>query len=185
MLITRQLYGLMTNKFNMGFMKWLLKWQTSAFWIVEIILSVVICFSLCVAIFRYQKTVFIMNEPKITKKNNVDAFDKGLTQESKPLTFYLDLLGARDIFHLGSMQPIFSSIPTGNTTSAGIDFTTRYIVQGIILDKNPQAIIQDTQSMKTFFLHRKDLLDKATLVDIRGNQVIFNLDGQTVELIKK
>jgi len=59
--------------------------------------------------------------------------------------------------------------------------------KALFFDKNPQAIIKDTQSSKTLFIHRGETLEGAMLSDIQGNRVIFNLRRKlrTGEKMKK
>ncbi len=141
--------------------------------------------SLGITVFRYQNTVFVKNEPKNAVSKIAAASDRSLQKEVKPLTFYSGLVAARDIFRFESTdsgRPV-ASVESASDTSA--NFAARYLVQGILLDKNPQAIIKDIQGGKTHFLHRNGMLEGATLTEIRGNQVLFNLNGETLELIKK
>lgn len=152
---------------------------------LKISLVIVIIVSLAVAGFGYQKTVFPAVDHKSLSKRQASVAHGFLPKEIKPLSFYTDLLAARDIFNFGTAQTSIEDMGVGSSSPVGANFAARYIVQGIIFDKNSQAIIKDTQSTKTYFIHRNEVLDGATLVDISGNRVIFNLVGETLELIKK
>ncbi len=53
---------------------------------------------------------------------------------------------------------------------------------GIVLDNNPEAIVEDIASKQTLFLRVGDRYKEAVVEDIREGQVIFNYNGQQVVL---
>ncbi len=176
---------LMTTKSSRVFIELFFKRQFLGLLGLQISLGIVIFVSLAVAGLRYQRTVFPAMDRKSSSKNQPNLSDRLLPKEIKPLNFYTELLAVRDIFNFGTAKTSIEAVSSGTSSSAGANFVTRYIVQGIVFDKNSQVIIKDTQSTKTYFVHRNEILDGATLVDISGNRVIFDLAGETVELIKK
>lgn len=175
----------MIVKPNKSILKRLFKRRPSALFVLQIFLVAVILVSVGIAVFRYQRTVFVMAEPKNHQSQKSQSVDSVLAKDGKPLSFYQDLINQRDIFHFQSsvVEPVGE---VGELiTAADSNFSSRYIVQGIVIDQNSQAIIKDMQSAKTLFVHRNEQLNGATLVDIQGNRLTFNLNGKTFELIKK
>lgn len=160
-------------------------WKFSILAVFQVFLVFAILVSLAIALWRYQNTDFSTVDSKRPVKDSGDFAGPFLASESKPLSFYTDMTTLRDIFQFGSADSGIVAVAADLTSPAQGDFGTRYIVQGIIFDKNPQAIIKDTQSSKTYFVHRKETLDGAVLENIEGNRVIFKIQGQSVELIKK
>ncbi len=175
----------MIGKLNIGIVKWLLKRQSLTLAVFQIGLILLIFILLMIAVWRYQKTTFLVIESKNLDKKQANSSEEFLAKESKPLSFYTDMTALRDIFRFGSADSGIVAVAADLTLPAQGDFAARYIVQGIIFDKNPQAIIKDTQNSKTYFVHRKETLDGAVLENIDGNRVIFQIQGQSVELIKK
>lgn len=175
----------MVNTFNFGIVKWLLKWQSSAGLVIQVFLVFVILVSLVIAVWRYQNTDFSTVDSKKPVKSSGDFSELFLAKEIKPLSFYTDMTALRDIFHLGPDGSGVVAVAADLISPAQGDFAARYTVQGIIFDKNPQAIIKDTQNSKTYFVHRKETLEGAVLENIEGSRVIFKVQGQSVELIKK
>ncbi len=53
---------------------------------------------------------------------------------------------------------------------------------GIVSGDNPQAIIEDKKSQKTYFLKKGDFLGDFELKDIQKGKVILDLSGQQFEL---
>ncbi len=160
-------------------------WKFPIFAVSQIFLVFVILVSLVIAVWRYQNTDFSTVDSKKTVKSSGDFSGPFLAREIKPVSFYTDMTALRDIFHLGPDGSGVVAVTADLTSPAQGDFAARYTVQGIIFDKNPQAIIKDTQSSKTYFVHRKETLEGAVLENIEGNRVIFKVQGQSVELIKK
>ncbi len=175
----------MTKNSSLGFNRWFLKWQSSSIRGLQILLTVVILVTLSTGVYRYQKTLIKTKQPKNVLNDGSQNTQATFTQEVKPLSFYSDLVDSRDLFRFNSEPSDVTVVANGPATTAGMGFSARYLVQGIVFDKNPQAIIKDTQSAKTYFLHREEMLDGAKLVDINGNIVTFNLAGEKVELLKK
>lgn len=175
----------MIVKPNKSILKRLIKRQPSALFVVQVFLAAVILVSIGTAVLRYQRTVFVMLEPKNSQQQEIKPVDSVLAKDDKPLSFYRDLINQRDIFNFQSA--VIESAGEVGELIAVVDnnFSLRYIVQGIVIDENSQAIIKDMQGAKTHFVHRNQQLDGATLVDIQSNRLIFNMNGKTFELIKK
>ncbi len=175
----------MAAKFNTGTGKRLFQPRFSVVLVLQLFLASVILVSIGIAVFRYQQTVFVMAEPKNHQQQESKLVDSALAKDGQPLSFYQDLINQRDIFHFKSaaVEPV--GMVGEVIPAADSNFALRYIVQGIVIDQNSQAIIKDMQSAKTHFVHRNEKLDGATLIDIQGNRLTFNLNGKTFELIKK
>ena len=153
---------------------------------LQVLLFVLIVICLAVAWWRYQNTVFVISKVKVDTDSTTVNSGAVLNGHAQPVDFYLDLVAQRDIFRFVSLDQSGGMVATQDVPSqAGQDLANRFVVQGIVLDRNPMAIIKDIQSNKTYFLHRSEILEGAQLVDIRENRVIFDRNGETLELIKK
>jgi len=100
---------------------------------------------------------------------------------------------------VGSNLKVFTTNPSsdGQTTSiknlfepvlSGVqaqdsDFSSQYKVVGIILDRNPQAVLQDKQLGKSVFVHKGDRLNDAVVDDIQDGKVILSVNGKSQELM--
>ena len=153
--------------------------------ILQAVLLVLIAGCLGIGWWRYQNTVFVISEAKSgPNRSSADSSDPA-GKSIQPLSFYTELTDTRDIFSFVGMNPSTAGADVEVISPVSQDMMSRYIVQGIIHDGNPMAIIKDKQSNKTYFLHRSEILEGASLVDIRDNHVIFNRGGEVMELIKK
>lgn len=175
----------MTIKLHAGVLKRLPRGRISALLAMQVFLAGVIFVALVSAVLLYQKTVFVVLEPKNSLAKDSLLQERVLVPEVKPLGFYQDLLSQRSIFNFKQIVAAPTHVVDGLTPQVDNNFSSRYIVQGIVVDENPQAIIKDTQNAKTYFIHRNEKLEGATLMDIEGNQLIFNRSGKMLKLIKK
>lgn len=153
--------------------------------ILQAVLLVLIAGCLGIAWWRYQNTVFVISEAKSGAKGSAAENGDPAVKSIQPLSFYTDLTDKRDIFSFAGSSPSAEGAAVEVISPVSQDMMSRYIVQGIVHDGDPMAIIKDKQSNKTYFLHRSDILEGASLVDIRDNHVIFNRGGEMMELIKK
>jgi len=151
---------------------------------LQVLLFMLILLCLGVAWWRYQSTVFVISEVKLDANRPMESTGDGLTSNPNSVGFYTDLVERRDIFRFAA-DPSASVVTQFAVAPANQDLMTRFIVQGVVYDLNPMAIIKDIQSNKIYFLHRSEMLEDAKLVDIKDNRVIFDRNGETLELIKK
>ena len=152
---------------------------------LQILLLALIVVCLVIAWWRYQSTVFVISEIKLDTNRAATQVGDFLARNVHPVTFYTDLVEKRDIFRFSVGGPAGDATIPQIVSPVNQDLMARYVVQGIIHDQNPMAIIKDVQGNKTYFLHRSEVLEGAQLVDIRENHVIFNRGGEIMELIKK
>lgn len=152
---------------------------------LQIVLFVVILICGGIAWWRYQSAVFVIAQPKADTSRMSEQASAVFNRDSQPIGFYTDLVEKRDIFRFSTADSSAAAVIPDVASSVNQDMMSRYIVQGIVYDQNPLAIIKDIQSNKTYFLHRSEMIEGATLVEIRDNRVIFDRNGETLELIKK
>jgi type II secretory pathway component PulC len=105
-------------------------------------------------------------QPKIERK-----------QEIKPFEFYREGIGNRQIF---------SSAPTQGTgiPASGINVNIMKDINlvGIISGENPQAIIEDKKTQKTYYVTKGQFIGEFQIEDIQEGKIILNYNGQRFEL---
>lgn len=107
------------------------------------------------------------------KKEAVEAELKSVV---KPIDFYLE--GTRD-------RQIFEStgIFAGEKPLSKIDTDIKDInLVGIISGENPQAVIEDKKTQKTFYVNKGQFIGEFRVEDIQEGKIILNLRGQRFEL---
>lgn len=121
---------------------------------------------------------------KEAKKSLAQTEEKGIVlSEPRLYSYYADVVRARDIFE----SPIYGNNvkKTEEIKSASSlpELMRGLKLVGIILDANSQAIIEDSQSGQTFFLHKGEQINNATVEDIEEGKVTLLYGGQRVELV--
>ena len=131
-----------------------------------------------------QKAELVMAPALETK----DEFINGITlAPTKPFAENENILEPRDIFRPAWIKEetfagaTASQVP--NSLSAAEVLEELKLV-GIVLDKIPQAIIEDRQTRQTFFLHPGDTMKGAKILAIQAGRVKLNLGDQTLELLQ-
>lgn len=110
-----------------------------------------------------------------------------LQDSAKPMSYYQEMIARRDIFSFNpnpAAPPIATAGPVVAAAQIPPLFANLKLV-GIVLDENPQAIVKDPQTNKTFFLYPGGNFNEAVVKEIREGKVVFEYQGQIVELIRK
>jgi len=105
----------------------------------------------------------------------------------KAVSYYLEKIGGRDIFRMGTVQKATTGADGAQTgmkvTSAKIlDATESLKLVGISWSANPDAIIEDTKETKTFFVKTGQKIGDVKIQAIFKDKVILSYEGEETEL---
>jgi hypothetical protein len=108
--------------------------------------------------------------------------DKKIEEEAlKPYSYYSQEIGKKELFKSSVLQgqetQTTALAPTINEMSANL------ILLGIVLDEQPQAIIEDSKTKKTYFLYKGDNIGEIKVEDIQENKVVLSYQGEKIELV--
>ncbi len=115
--------------------------------------------------------------PKVTpQKIAIDKLD--LPQPDRPYEFYSEKLKGR---------PLFGQTAGSKDNSASLALTESISIKdisllGIISGDNPQAILEDKKSRKTYYVSKGQFVGDFQLEDIQEGKIILNSRGQRYEL---
>ena len=121
-------------------------------------------------------------EMDILKEGDEAIIPKIIGQEDaleiKPYSHYSSSVEGRDIFmpQQVEVEPVITG-PGLEEISGSLSLI------GIIAGDRPQAIIEDKKTGKSHFLYKGGSIGKAKLVDILGDSVIMEYQGETFELV--
>lgn len=101
----------------------------------------------------------------------------------KDFSLYAETIKSRDIFKLPYGTKEANGASVGSTDSLSNEVAGNFKVVGIILDEEPQAIIEDLQNKDTLFLSIGQKVGTAVLEDVQEGKVIFQYNGQRLELV--
>lgn len=119
------------------------------------------------------------------------SYDKKLLSEKnefihkeisiQPFSYYSDILNSRNIF----LSQEYKQEDTNNPAVLNIaleQLLGNYSLLGIVNDFKPQAIIEDKNSKKTYFLNKGQFINNIKIEDIKDGKVILKSQNQTFEL---
>lgn len=116
------------------------------------------------------------NLPQISEKENIALMPEPI-EEPKPFEFYLGGIKDRNIFaNIGGQ---LSSKPQGDVN---IDLTKDISLVGIISGDDPQAVIEDKKSQKTYYLNKGQFIGEMQIEDIQEGKIIIKYRGENFEL---
>ncbi len=101
----------------------------------------------------------------------------------KAITYYLDQIRERDIFTMG-LKRISQETPDINTapSARSLQVASSLRLVGISWSNDPDAMIEDTKTLKTFFVKRGEMAGDARVQAIFRDKVILTLNNEEFEL---
>lgn len=109
---------------------------------------------------------------KINESKNYSAGDV------LPFEFYLEGIGTRRIFTSSVKQETYKEPLKGASQDLLKDIT----LLGIVSGENPQAIIEDKKTQKTWYLNKGQFIGELKVIDITEGKIVLDFNGQVFEL---
>jgi len=108
------------------------------------------------------------------------------TGSMKVASFYIERVKERNIFDFGRPKKEVvpeevkddSKLPSQRT----LEVISRFKLVGISWSEDPDAMIEDTQALRTFFVNRGDHIGEVKVQAIFKDKVVLNVEGEEVEL---
>lgn len=104
------------------------------------------------------------------------AFRATAHLEIKPFQYYRDGIANRQIFKIAS------GVSDAPVNVPKVEAIRDFSLVGIISGKNPQAIVQDSKTQKTYYLNKGQAIGEYSVEDILPDKIILNSAGQRYEL---
>ncbi|OGW75764.1 MAG: hypothetical protein A2Z72_01315 [Omnitrophica bacterium RBG_13_46_9] len=98
------------------------------------------------------------------------------------LSYYLEKVRERDIFRIGEKKQEQAGPSPKEPTSRIIEEIQRFRLVGISWSKNPDAMIEDTVALRTFFVKRGQMLGNVKVEGIFKDKVILSFEDEETEL---
>lgn len=99
----------------------------------------------------------------------------------KPFSNYQSEFERRNIFQYPWEKTDVSQ--PGQNNLPLVDLTSVIKISGIIVGDSPQVIVEDMKTHQTLFLSPGDSVQSAKVEEIKADRVIFNYNGNKVEMI--
>jgi hypothetical protein len=97
----------------------------------------------------------------------------------RTVSYYLDKVATRDIFRMGPKNPMLAK---GGPSDNAIEATKHLKLVGISWSNNPDAMIEDSKALRTFFIKRGQMIGDVKVEAIFKDKVILNYAGEDIEL---
>jgi type II secretory pathway component PulC len=114
--------------------------------------------------------------PQVTPEKIIESKIEP-TQEIKPYEFYLEAAKGRQIFSSVSGQELGQP-----ASGVSVDLIKDINLVGIISGENPQAVIEDKKTQKTYYVTKGQFIGEFQIGDIQEGKVILDYKGQRFEL---
>lgn len=97
----------------------------------------------------------------------------------KAATFYLEQVRGRNIFEMGHAE---TKEAVKHPSEESLQATQYLRLVGIAWSDDPDAMIEDINAMKTFFVRRGEMIGEFKVEAIFKNKVILSREGEEIEL---
>jgi hypothetical protein len=146
--------------------------------------GVLVVILLCLAgIFVYDLTLAPpMEMVSLTPEATGGVMAPQAGQAAKPLTFYTNAIGRKNLFRATDIAATAGPAPAGEEDEIKKSLEKLEIL-GILLDDKPQAVIGDKETEKTYFLYEGDTIRGAVVERILKGKIVLKHSGRTFELV--
>jgi hypothetical protein len=142
-----------------------------------VILAAYFASSFSLALVNQKKTFSLAGgSPQAGKASAVSAIPSNL----KDPTYYLDKVSQRNIFKIGAKK--VAEAESKGDISRLMELTQSLKLVGISWSNDPDAMIEDTKSTRTFFVKRGQMVGEVKIKDIAKDKVVLTYDGEEMEL---
>lgn len=100
----------------------------------------------------------------------------------KAASYYLEKVRERDIFKMGAKKPTAQATSPNGPSSSIIEATQHLKLVGISWSKDPDAMIEDTKALRTFFVKRGQMIGEIKVQAIFKDKVVLGFGGEEIEL---
>ncbi|MFA5146881.1 MAG: hypothetical protein WC515_05895 [Candidatus Omnitrophota bacterium] len=134
----------------------------------------------------YSNAVYLTKLPSLkydvkTAKGE-EAGPKSMSVLKNAMSYYLEKVRQRDIFKIGEQAPPERPAVPGAPVQKVAEEGQRFKLVGISWSKEPDAMIEDTLALRTFFVKRGQMLGRVKVEAIFKDKVVLSCDGTETEL---
>lgn len=154
----------------------------SALFLLVFILTFYFIYNLSVSVVNMRKPWdYKLKSDGVQGQGGESFEDASLLKKSE--SFYLEKVRERDIFKIGAKN-IAGQLDTAvkEASSKAIEATQHLKLVGISWSGDPDAMIEDTKGLRTFFVKRGQMVGDVKIEAILKDKVILSYKGEEVEL---
>lgn len=107
---------------------------------------------------------------------------EGSFVSQKAITYFLEKIRERDIFKMGPVKRESIETITRAPSSRIMEATAHLKLVGISWSADPDAMIEDTKALRTFFVKRGGMVGEIKIQAIFKDKIILSYEGEELEL---
>jgi hypothetical protein len=134
--------------------------------------------SLIASLVNLSKTPRLESTAPVAK---IEANFPEATGLKKAASYYLDKVRERDIFTMG-LKKTAEKQSENNPSAKSLEIASTLKLVGISWSNDPDAMIEDTKELKTFFVKRGEMVGDAKVQAIFKDKVVLSLGKEEFEL---
>lgn len=167
--------GVTRQKWALKFEKYIPRINTNTLILIGLITSSLYLLSaFAYPLFVTKKTIFLREKTPDRITESKEAIKQ---EERKPYDFYTQGIETKQIFGAVSAQ-----LTQESAVTVGANLIKDINLLGVISGDNPQAIIEDKKSQKTYYVTKGQMIGEFQVEDIGDGKIILNYSGQRFEL---
>ncbi len=130
---------------------------------------------------------YILDKPKrdeslnVTDEESEDVLvvENSILSNVKPFEYYEGRFKERNVFEMDVEKPEVQKLVTKDSE---LNLDQQLIIVGMIVDKDPKVIIENTQTHQTFFVSEGEFIGDALIEEIRQDKVTLNINNKKLIL---
>jgi hypothetical protein len=144
--------------------------------LVTFVLAIYFVTNLLISLVSLKKNLNL--EFKIAKSQH--SIDSKVVSALKAASYYLEKIRARDIFKMGSRKKEEEEVKVPSSKIIGATQNLKLV--GISWSGDPDAMIEDTKALRTFFVKRGQMIGEVKVQAIFKDRVVLSYEGEELEL---
>lgn len=156
------------------------------------LLNRILCFFIFILAFYFISNLF---SSLVDSRKNLRNLESGTLKSAdyagvgeaafskKAASYYFEKIRERDIFKMGHKDSSANQETFQKGPSARIIEATQHLnLVGISWSNDPDAMIEDTRALRTFFVRRGQMIGEVKVQAIFKDKVVLGYDGEEIEL---
>ncbi|MCK5288197.1 MAG: hypothetical protein KAJ79_03975, partial [Candidatus Omnitrophica bacterium] len=116
---------------------------------------------------------------------------QGRTLNDRYLSYYMNKINKRDIFKMENVEEeivqkeepdLTAKINMKSPNEMIIEATKNLKLVGISWSNNPDALIEDTEALRSFIVRKGDMIGEVKVDDILKDKVLLGFKGEQIEI---
>ena len=145
--------------------------------VIALLISGYLVYSIIIHAQRDTDSYVIEKGDVVSRGDDTALEGKTGEDDARDFAEYSQEIGNRNLFSAPVIDTTRQNVPVS------FDVTSRFNLVGIIAGERPQAIIEDKETQKTYYLYKGESFSGVTVEDVGEGSVVLNYSGQEIRLV--